>query len=111
MPKEYSDMNNYKVTYGDTDRYKQFGDLVGSGAFSMVYKAIDTVANETVIMKYIKGEYSARTKLEVQLLENLGGQSNTVELLDIIQGTDVNKSDILIFELVDTHGQSFHRNS
>ncbi|XP_039823947.1 casein kinase II subunit alpha-like isoform X1 [Panicum virgatum] len=72
---------------------------VGRGKYSEVFEGSNVNNNEKCIIKILKPVKKKKIKREIKILQNLGGGSNIVKLLDIVRDQH-SKTPSLIFEYV-----------
>ena len=73
-----------KVNWGRQDDYEILYNL-GRGKYSEVFKGINIINYETVVIKVLKPVKVARVCREIKILQNIGGSSNIPKLIDLIK--------------------------
>lgn len=79
----YGDYVNSSVTFGNQDDF-EFMMKLGRGRYSEVFKAVNLLDNETVVVKILKPVKKEKIRREVKVLETLQGCPQIVQLVDII---------------------------
>eukprot|EP00300_Choanocystis_sp_HF-7_P034964 c48097_g1_i1.p1 GENE.c48097_g1_i1~~c48097_g1_i1.p1 ORF type:complete len:397 (-),score=71.25 c48097_g1_i1:151-1260(-) len=99
--RERFDVRSYHVKWTKTGRYR-LGRKVGQGHFGEAFEALDTESNRRVVVKTLKAEHRAKSKLkkEIKMLEYIRGGPNIVRLLDTVKDRESGRK-LLVFEKVD----------
>lgn len=69
-PKSYSDYENYKIKFGDTDDY-ELAAKIGQGKFSEVFSGYNVLTKQRVAMKILRDYKIEKINREVLILETL----------------------------------------
>lgn len=69
-PRSYSDYENYKITFGDTDDY-ELAAKIGQGKFSEVFSGYNVLTKQRVAMKLLRDYKIDKINREVLILEKL----------------------------------------
>eukprot|EP00300_Choanocystis_sp_HF-7_P009092 c16262_g1_i1.p1 GENE.c16262_g1_i1~~c16262_g1_i1.p1 ORF type:complete len:465 (+),score=103.81 c16262_g1_i1:191-1585(+) len=103
FPGSRFDIRGYRISWGNSaKKYTiQWSDVLGEGAFGVVYKATNKATGEVVVAKTIKADKERLVALqqEVKMAELLAGGPNIVRLLDTVK-TDTSMK-VLVFEYVE----------
>lgn len=111
--KHMQDKDNVsKVEKHITQRYELI-QIIGKGAYGIVYKALDKVSQKTVALKKIFGAFrnstdAQRTYREITFLRQLHGHPNIVELLAVYKAAN-NLDLYVVFELLESDVHSVIR--
>ena len=98
-PKEYSDYENFKISWGKLDYYEVI-KKIGRGKYSEVYDGINIANNQRCVIKILKPVKKAKIRREIKILQILSNGPNIVKLLDVVRDP-LSKTPSLIFEHVD----------
>jgi len=67
LPKEYSDVESSQVLFGPPDDY-EFTRKIGRGRYSEVFRGVDLLKNEDVVVKIIKPVKKVKVRREIKIL-------------------------------------------
>ena len=96
MPKEYSDVESYQVSFGPPDDY-EFTRKLGRGRYSEVFRGVDLLRNEDVVVKIIKPVKKVKVRREIKILETLKGGPFIIDLKNAVADPST-KGPSLVFE-------------
>lgn len=95
--------------YGDLPKDYKLMNLLGEGAFSKVYKAVNVVKNETVAIKIIdKGNLSTKQLMNIKNEINIMSKLNHINLLKLLDSFNNESYCYLILEYCDG-GEIFNK--
>eukprot|EP00124_Ichthyophonus_hoferi_P003838 Ihof_evm2s363 gene=Ihof_evmTU2s363 len=97
-PKEYWDYDEYKLAFGNIDKYEIFAKI-GRGKYSDVFQGYDTFKQRDCAIKILKPVKSKKIRREVLILKGLKGGANIIDMFDVVSDPQ-SKTISLIFELV-----------
>ena len=80
----YFKYDNLKVEWGRQDDYEILHNI-GRGKYSEVFKGLNILTNEVVVIKVLKPVKISRVCREIKILSNLNGLTNIPRLLDIVK--------------------------
>ncbi len=95
-PTEYSNVENFKISWGSVDPYLVTQKL-GRGKYSEVFAGVNSFNNQQVVVKVLKPVRKMKILREVKILQNLHGGPNIVRLYDLAR-EPASKTCCLIFE-------------
>eukprot|EP01114_Cavostelium_apophysatum_P007126 TRINITY_DN1887_c0_g1_i1.p1 TRINITY_DN1887_c0_g1~~TRINITY_DN1887_c0_g1_i1.p1 ORF type:complete len:346 (-),score=101.36 TRINITY_DN1887_c0_g1_i1:903-1940(-) len=97
-PKEYSDYENYEITWGEQDHYEVVRK-VGRGKYSEVFEGVAMHNESKCIVKILKPVKKKKIQREIKILKSITGGENIVRLLDVVKDPST-KTPSLIFEYI-----------
>lgn len=100
-PHDYSDYENFKLTWGSQDHY-EINSKIGHGKYSEVFDGYDTNTDDKVVIKILKPVKKAKIKREAKILNNLHNGPNIIKLLDTVKDP-LSKTPCFIFEYINNH--------
>lgn len=80
----YHNFEDLKVNWGRQDDYEIL-ENIGRGKYSEVFRGVNILNNEQVVIKVLKPIKSHRVAREVKILQNLNGKYNVPKLCDIVK--------------------------
>lgn len=96
---DYSDYENMDCLFGPQDDY-EFTMKLGRGRYSEVFRAVNLMENQDVVVKILKPVKKLKVRREIKILQTLQGGPFVIKLLD--QVTDPStRTPSLVFEFVD----------
>jgi len=98
MPRTYWDYESFAPTWKDQEDYEVIRK-VGRGKYSEVFEGVNVKTSQPVIIKILKPVKKKKISREIQILENLRGGTNIINLVDTVRDP-VSKTCSLIFECV-----------
>ncbi|MDR3547304.1 MAG: casein kinase II subunit alpha/alpha' [Candidatus Pacebacteria bacterium] len=98
-PKEYSDYENFKISWGKQDYYEVV-KKVGRGKYSEVFEGLNNANNQRCIIKILKPVKKVKIRREIKILQILCTGPNVVQLYDVVKDP-VTRTPSLIFEAID----------
>jgi casein kinase II subunit alpha len=99
MPPEYSDYENCEVTFEPQDDY-EFTMKLGRGRYSEVFRGVDLINNEDVVIKILKPVKKIKVRREIKILETLQGGPFIINMINKVADPST-KTPSLIFEYVE----------
>jgi casein kinase II subunit alpha len=93
QPSEYYAYTEYKVEYGDIDRYK-IRSFLGKGKYSQVFEGVDSEGGRCVI-KVLKPVRNKKILREILILKRLLGADNVVQMVDVVRDRDGNSTGLV----------------
>jgi len=96
----YMDYDNFELLFAPQDDY-EFTTKLGRGRYSEVFKAIDLLQNEDVVVKILKPVKKMKVRREIKILDELRGGPFIIDLRDKVMDPS-NKTPSLVFEFVET---------
>ena len=99
MPKDYSDVESYEVLFGPPDDY-EFTRKIGRGRYSEVFRGVDLLKNEDVVVKIIKPVKKVKVRREIKILQTLKDGPFIIDLKNVVADPST-KGPSLVFEFVD----------
>ncbi|KAJ2156642.1 Casein kinase II subunit alpha [Coemansia sp. RSA 552] len=98
MPQAYWDYDNLQVEWGSQESYEIIRKI-GRGKYSEVFEGINTANDKSCVIKVLKPVKKKKIKREIQIMQNLSGGPNIVQLLDVVRDPQ-SKTPALISEYV-----------
>ena len=99
MAPEYSDYENCEVNFGPQDDY-EFTMKLGRGRYSEVFRGVDLINNEDVVIKILKPVKKIKVRREIKILETLQGGPFIINLMNKVADPST-KTPSLILEYVE----------
>ncbi|KAJ2404111.1 Casein kinase II subunit alpha [Coemansia sp. RSA 2530] len=98
MPNSYWDYDNLQVEWGSQDNYEIIRKI-GRGKYSEVFEGVDVSSNTSCVIKVLKPVKKKKIKREIQIMQNLSGGPNIIQLYDVVRDPQ-SKTPALISEYV-----------
>ncbi|KAJ2239915.1 Casein kinase II subunit alpha, partial [Coemansia sp. RSA 455] len=98
MPNSYWDYDNLQVEWGSQENYEIIRKI-GRGKYSEVFEGIDVSSNTSCVIKVLKPVKKKKIKREIQIMQNLSGGPNIIQLYDVVRDPQ-SKTPALISEYV-----------
>ncbi|PIA15889.1 Pkinase-domain-containing protein [Coemansia reversa NRRL 1564] len=98
MPTQYWDYDNLQVEWGTQSNY-EIVRKIGRGKYSEVFEGINIVNDKPCVIKVLKPVKKKKIKREIQIMQNLSGGPNVVQLYDVVRDPQ-SKTPALISEYV-----------
>ncbi|ORX68704.1 casein kinase II subunit alpha [Linderina pennispora] len=83
MPQSYWDYDNLQVEWGNQDNYEIIRKI-GRGKYSEVFEGTNVANDEACVIKVLKPVKKKKIKREIQIMQNLSGGPNIIQLLDVL---------------------------
>ena len=84
LPPEFSDYDNLRITFGDTDNYAVQSKL-GRGKYSEVFLGVDLRTGRPCVIKSLKPVKDKKLNREIKVLQDVADNPLTVTLLDVVR--------------------------
>jgi casein kinase II subunit alpha len=97
-PRDYWDYEALTVNWGEQDDYEVVRKI-GRGKYSEVFEGVNVANDCKCVVKILKPVKKKKIKREIKILQNLCGQTNIIQLLDVVRDPQ-SKTPSLIFEHV-----------
>ncbi|KAJ2334660.1 Activated CDC42 kinase 1, partial [Coemansia sp. RSA 2681] len=98
MPSSYWDYDNLQVEWGSQENYEIIRKI-GRGKYSEVFEGVDVSSNTSCVIKVLKPVKKKKIKREIQIMQNLSGGPNIIQLYDVVRDPQ-SKTPALISEYV-----------
>ncbi|KAJ2910093.1 Casein kinase II subunit alpha [Coemansia aciculifera] len=98
MPNSYWDYDNLQVEWGSQENYEIIRKI-GRGKYSEVFEGVDVSSNTSCVIKVLKPVKKKKIKREIQIMQNLSGGPNIIQLYDVVRDPQ-SKTPALISEYV-----------
>ncbi|KAJ1854071.1 Casein kinase II subunit alpha [Coemansia sp. RSA 1853] len=98
MPDAYSNYDNLQVEWGSQENY-EIVRKIGRGKYSEVFEGVNVDNNKACVIKVLKPVKKKKIKREIQIMQNLSGGPNIVQLYDVVRDPQ-SKTPALISEYV-----------
>ncbi|KAJ1998282.1 Casein kinase II subunit alpha [Coemansia thaxteri] len=98
MPQSYWDYDNLQVEWGSQENYEIIRKI-GRGKYSEVFEGVDVSSNTSCVIKVLKPVKKKKIKREIQIMQNLSGGPNIIQLYDVVRDPQ-SKTPALISEYV-----------
>jgi len=98
-PPEYSDYENSELVFGPQDDY-EFTLKLGRGRYSEVFRAVDLLDNQDVVVKILKPVKKLKVRREIKILETVKENPFTISMFDVVADPST-KTPSIVFEFVD----------
>ncbi|KAJ2361449.1 Casein kinase II subunit alpha, partial [Coemansia sp. RSA 2607] len=98
MPKAYWDYDNLEVEWGSQENYEIIRKI-GRGKYSEVFEGINAANDQSCVIKVLKPVKKKKIKREIQIMQNLSGGPNIIQLYDVVRDPQ-SKTPALISEYV-----------
>ncbi|KAJ2599829.1 Casein kinase II subunit alpha [Coemansia sp. RSA 1722] len=98
MPQSYWDYDNLEVEWGSQENYEIIRKI-GRGKYSEVFEGINVSNDQACVIKVLKPVKKKKIKREIQIMQNLSGGPNIIQLYDVVRDPH-SKTPALISEYV-----------
>ncbi|KAJ1885519.1 Casein kinase II subunit alpha, partial [Kickxella alabastrina] len=98
MPNAYWDYENLEVEWGSQENYEIIRKI-GRGKYSEVFEGINVANDQSCVIKVLKPVKKKKIKREIQIMQNLSGGTNIIQLYDVVRDQH-SKTPSLISEYV-----------
>ncbi|KAJ2847372.1 Casein kinase II subunit alpha [Coemansia brasiliensis] len=98
LPDSYSNYDNLQVEWGSQENYEIIRKI-GRGKYSEVFEGINIANNKPCVIKVLKPVKKKKIKREIQIMQNLSGGPNIIQLYDVVRDPQ-SKTPALISEYV-----------
>ncbi|KAJ2510619.1 Casein kinase II subunit alpha [Coemansia sp. RSA 2049] len=84
MPRSYWDYDNLQVEWGSLENYEIIRKI-GRGKYSEVFEGINIANSQSCVIKVLKPVKKKKIKREIQIMQNLSGGPNIIQLYDVVR--------------------------
>ncbi|KAJ2386809.1 Casein kinase II subunit alpha [Coemansia sp. RSA 2559] len=98
MPRSYWDYENLQVEWGSQENYEIIRKI-GRGKYSEVFEGVNVANNQACVIKVLKPVKKKKIKREIQIMQNLSGGPNVIQLYDVVRDPQ-SKTPALVSEYI-----------